>query len=110
MKVGSDYYVPLWAFRHTIKPYERNRKNAFYRRTLTDIVKLGIGKHAEVIKTSVENLEAELQKDGIVWMDFSSPYEKSSYKLNQKFPGPYSEIALEEDYTSDINLWCDLTF
>jgi len=110
VKQGNKYYVPLWAVRQPLYPYAAGRHSTAYRRTLTDIVKLGIGKLVDVVNTSVVQLLSDMNRDGIVRPDFCSAYEKRRYKAGLAYPTPYSEVALEVDYASDVSLWCDLTF
>ncbi len=109
-KIGSTYYVPCRALVNPIKHFEPDRKDICYRRCLTDIVKIGIGKQVDVTKKSVENLMEQLKTDGILRMKFTNSYEKQYYKRNCRYPTPYSEVGLEKDYKSDTQLWCDLTF
>ena len=42
--------------------------------------------------------------------NFESSYQKSRFKEGLKYPGPYAEIALEQEYRNDIAIWCELTF
>ncbi|GHV17603.1 hypothetical protein FACS189493_5500 [Spirochaetia bacterium] len=109
-KIGNTYYAPLWALVRPLRPYETGRKDICYRRVLTDIIKAGLGTEVDIIKTSVQNLEKDLQRDGILKMPFKNNYEKRYFKLNHQWPGPYSEVALEIDHKNDIKLWCELTF
>lgn len=110
VKHGNTYYVPLWAIRRPLEEYEPDKKSACYRRTLTDIVKIGIGKSVDVANFSAANLISGLEKDGIVKMNFNSPYEKKLYKSGRQYPTPYGEVFLETDFENDKSLWCDLTF
>ena len=110
VKQGNNYYVPLWAVRQPLYPYASHRQNTAYRRTLTDIVKLGIGAQVDVVNTSALQLLSDMDADGIVKPRFCSAYEKRRYKAGLSYPTPYSEAALEVDYASDMQLWCDLTF
>ena len=42
--------------------------------------------------------------------NFESSYQKRRFKEGLKYPGPYAEIALEQEYRNDIAIWCELTF
>ena len=42
--------------------------------------------------------------------NFETSYQKRRYKEGLKDPGPYAEIALEQEYRNDIAIWCELTF
>ena len=110
VKIGNNYYCPLWPLIDPIRPYETNRIDTMYRRKLTDIVKMGIGKNVDVVNISVMNLLSDLEKDGILRIDFENAYHKRFYKQGQRYPSAYSEVSLEPDYKSDLCLWCDLTF
>jgi hypothetical protein len=110
VKHGNTYYVPLWAIRQPIYSYEPYRNKTCYRRTLTDIVKMGLGKNIDAVNASVGNLLNDLEKDGILRMQFHSSYEKRFYKACHQYPTPYSEVCLEADTNDDLKLWCDMTF
>ena len=113
IKIGSNYYVPLWAFTRPLKTFSAKlvpENYAMYRRVLTEIAMLGIGGKVNIIIDSVINLEKEIAEDGILRIKFCNSYQKSRYLKMLEFPTAYSEISLEEDYRKPNALECDLTF
>jgi hypothetical protein len=111
VRAGNKYHTPLWELSRPIKPYEANFTDyVCYRRVLTDIVKLGIGKQVEVTILSAERLIDDLQPDGILRLAFKSAAEKRKLKACLEYPGPYNDVRLEPDYKTDLSIWCDLTF
>lgn len=110
VKIGSNYYCPLWALIRPIKEFEIDNHDTILRRKLTDIARLGVGKKVTVIKRSADNVMEALSKDGILKPVFNSSYEKRRYLESIRYPGPYSEISLEADYKNEMSIWCDFTF
>jgi hypothetical protein len=111
VRADNKYHTPLWELSRPIKPYETNfRDYTCYRRVLTDIVKLDIGKQVDVTKLSAERLLNDIKTDGILRLAFKSTAEKRKFKSYLEYPGPYNDVRLEPDYDSDIRIWCDLTF
>jgi len=111
VRADNRYHTPLWELSRPIKPYVTNFTDyVCYRRVLTDIVKLGIGKQVEVTKLSAERLLDDLRTDGILRLAFKGTAEKRKFKACLEYPGPYNDVKLEPDYDSDMKIWCDLTF
>ncbi len=110
VKIGSKYYVPLWAFVRPFKEFNINNHHTVMRRTLTEIAMLGIGDRVEVIKRSADNVKDAISLDGILRVNFTSSYQKKRFIDNFRYPGPYSEVGLETDYKKEVSIWCDLTF
>lgn len=110
IKIGSRYYGPLWAFVSPFKAYEANSVGSVaQRKTLTHLAMVGRAQ-IDVVKKSAENIAEALSQDGILRINFESAYQKRKYKEGLKFPGPYSEVALEPEHKSDTAIWCELTF
>ncbi len=110
IKIGSKYYVPLWAFVRPLKPFEANRQHTIMRRTLTEIAMLGVGDRVEIIRQSIEYVKEALSTDGILRYRFLSAYDKKRFLDSMRYPTPYSEVGLETDYKKETSIWCDLTF
>ncbi len=111
VRADNKYHTPLWELSRPIKPYETNFTDyVCYRRILTDIVKLGIGRQVDVTSISAERLLDDLKTDGILRLAFKSASEKRKFKSVFEYPGPYNDIKLEPDYKTDVSIWCDLTF
>ena len=104
VKIGSKYYGPLWALARPIKPFTVDTGDrVMYRRPLTEIAMLGVGKHVDVIRESAANVQEALDTDGIL----RTPYKKSSFSL---YPTAYVDVVLESDHKRKYALDCDLTF
>lgn len=110
VKIGGSYSVPLWAYTAPFQPYDPARPgDAPLRKTLTHLAMAG-GSQIDVVRQSADALREAIAKDGILRVDFESPYRKRAFKQGLRFPTPYSEIALEPSYRTDTALWCELTF
>lgn len=110
VKIGSRYYAPLWAYVRPFTAYEANQAGTVaQRKTLTSLARVG-GNRIDVVRKSAEVVEEALSKEGYLKIDFESSYKKQRYKAGLKYPGPYSEVALEPDHKTDTALWCELTF
>ena len=71
---------------------------------------IGVGEKADVIRESVANVKEAIDKDGILRMNFDKPHNRRISPKNIKYPTPYSDVRLEEDYKNKNALLCDLTF
>lgn len=109
VKIRNNYYTPLWAFIRPFKAFETDRHDVALRKTLTELAMLGVGERVDIIKKSVENIKV-ISADGILRVKFDNAYHKKKFIDNMRYPGPYSEIGLEENYKKDMAIWCDLTF
>lgn len=110
IKIGSKYYRPLWAYVAPFKAFEEKKVGGIaQRKTLTHLAMVG-GNEINVVRKSSEAVKEALEEDGILRLDFESSYQKRRFKERLKYPGPYTEVALEPDYKKDISIWCDLTF
>lgn len=110
VKIGSRYYGPLWAYVTPFKAYESNSVPSVAQlKTITHLAMLG-GDKIDVVKKSVESIYEALGEDGVVRANFESSYQKRRFKEGLKYPGPYAEIALEQEYKNDTAIWCELTF
>ena len=78
-------------------------------KAITHLAMVG-GDKIEVVKKSVESVYEAIGEDGILRSNFESSYQKRRFKEGLKYPGPYAEIALEQEYRNDIAIWCELTF
>ena len=112
VKIGSKFSGAGWSLIRPFKPYTPNFKNAIpcHRRTLTDFAKLGIGNDYDILKISAENVLEDISGDGILRMKYANASEKRGYKSGLIWATPYSEGGLEQDYKTDISIFCDLTF
>lgn len=79
------------------------------RKTLTHLAMVG-GDKIDVVWQSADVVKTALEKDGVLRVEFDTPYHKKCFKQNMDIHGPYSEISLETSHKSDIQIWCDLTF
>ncbi len=115
IKIGSKYYVPLWAYVRPFRAFDPQhiitgeQFEVAQRKTLTHLAMIG-GAGIEVVRRTAETIKDALSKDGVLRVEFASPYRKRYFKENMKYPGPYSEIALEPNHSTDTAIWCELTF
>lgn len=110
IKIGSNYYVPLWAYVRPFKVFDpTNTVDVAVRKTITHLAMVG-GNEIDVVRKSAEVVKEAMKKDGILRVQFESPYRKRHFKLNMQYPGPYSEISLEPNHKTDTAIWCELTF
>ena len=75
-----------------------------------NVMQIKIGSRIDVVRKSAEIVQEALSKEGYLQIDFDSAYQKQRYKAGLKYPGPYSEVALEPDHKKDTAIWCELTF
>jgi hypothetical protein len=109
--IVSDFVLkngkgPLWSLS---KPFERfsvNYSGSLFRRFLTEIAMLGVGREAEVIRESAEAVEEALSGDGILRFNYAS----DKLRKKTKYAYAYGEIGLEPDHKKKMALDCDLTF
>lgn len=113
VKIGNRYYAPfpLNMANRPIRPFRVDViESITYRRLLTEIAMLGVGKNVCVIRESAANIEEALSRDGILRMDFNVPHNKRYSPKRLEYPTAYTDIRLESDYNSQTALDCDLTF
>jgi hypothetical protein len=113
VKIGSRYYVPfpLNMANSPVRAFRRDLIDSItYRRLLTEIVMLGVGKNVGVIRESVANVEEAIGTDGILRIDLSSPHNKRYSPKNIEYPTAYVDVRLEPDYRRKYAFECDLTF
>lgn len=110
VKHGSKYLNTLWTYTTPFKVFEPNNLSGVVQmKELTHLAMVG-GDKIDVVKKSLEIIYEEIVKDGILRPRFESAYRKSRFKENLKYPGPYTEIALEQEHRNDIAIWCEVTF
>lgn len=111
VRINGKFYGPCFAF---IRPFRAYRPeiidSILYRRPLTEIAMLGVGEKVDILRESIENLKIELNKDGILRMNFSLPHNKHYSPKKIVYPTAYVDVQLEPNYKTNISLQCDLTF
>lgn len=111
VKVKSRYYAPCYALVTPIRAFDPECIDTInYRRVLTEIAMLGVGEQVSVIKESLEAIAAATNDEGILKMNLAKPHNKHYSPKNIKYPTPYVDVRLEEDYRNAYGLDCDLTF
>lgn len=63
-----------------------------------------------VIKESLESIDNATDEEGILKMNLAKPHNKHYSPKNIKYPTPYVDMRLEEEYGNGYGLDCDLTF
>lgn len=110
IKIGTNYYGPLYAFATPTKPFTLQAPFGLaLRKTITHLAMVG-GSRIDVVRQSADAVAEAMEDDGILRISFESAYQKSRYKEGLKYPTPYSEIALETSHRTDTQIWCELTF
>ena len=111
IRINGKYVAPCFALIRPLRPFQVNTIDTIlYRRPLTEIAMLGIGKEVGVIRESVANLEEALSGDGILRLNFELPHNKRYSPKKIEYPTAYVDVRLEPDYKSKNALLCDLTF
>lgn len=111
VKVKSRYYASCFALVTPIRAFDPNYINTItYRRILTEIAMLGVGEQVGVIKESMEAIAAATDDAGVLKMNLAQPHNKRYSPMYIKYPTPYVDVRLEEDYKNGRGLDCDLTF
>jgi len=109
VKIKGKCSGVLWALNWPIRPFSVNTPDSImYRRVLTEIAMLGVGRRAEVIRRSAVNIEEALSADGILRFNYAKPADRRKYI--PQWPTAYCDVALEPDYKKKTALDCDMTF
>lgn len=111
VRINNKYVAPCFAFIRPIRPFHTEQIDVIlYRRLLTEIAMLGVGRKVDVISESVDHVKEALDKDGILRMNFSTPHNKRYSPKYLNYPSAYADVRLETDYSDENALLCDLTF
>jgi len=109
--INGKFVVPCFAFCRPLRAFNADIIDSIlYRRPLTEIAMLGIGKNVDIIRESVANIEEALSGNGILRLNFELPHNKRYSPKKIEYPTPYVDVRLEPDYKSKTALLCDLTF
>jgi hypothetical protein len=111
VRIHGRYYAPCFAFIRPLRPFSPDVIDSIlYRRPLTEIAMLGVGKKVHILNESIENIKQALSGDGILRMNFNLPHNKRYSPKKIEYPTAYVDVRLEPDYKSKTSLMCDLTF
>lgn len=111
IRIKGKYLAPCWAFIHPFRPFHPDAPDSvFYRRALTEIAMLGVSDNVNVIRESVNNIEEELKKEGVLRMYSVVPKGRRYSPKKIAFPSAYNDVCLEADYKTEEAWLCDLTF
>lgn len=111
VKVKSRYYAPCFALVTPVRAFDPECIDTInYRRVLTEIAMLGVANQVGVIKESLEAISAATDDGGILRMNLAKTHNRHYSPKNIKYPTPYVDMRLEEDYGKGYGLDCDLTF
>lgn len=109
--INGKFIGPCFALIRPFRPFKPDIIDSIlYRRPLTEIAMLGIGKNVGVIRDSIDNLEEALSDDGIFRLNLKLLHNKRYSPMNIEYPTSYVDVRLEPDYKSKKALLCDLTF
>jgi len=113
IKGGTGY---MGAFGLMIRPHlpfsvDSVEGAVMHRRILTEMAMTGAGKQIDILRQSADNIEAALQNDGVLRLNFASEAQKKGFAGGKyKAVGGYGEVFLEPNYKKKTALDCDLTF
>lgn len=111
VRICGRYMAPCFALVRPIKAFRTDRIDTInYRRTLSEIAMLGVGRGADVLRESAANVEEALDGDGVLRMRFDVAHNKRYSPLHVEYPSPYGEVRLEADYGRERAWDCELTF
>ena len=111
VRIKGRFMGPCFAFVRPLKAFNSDLIDVIlYRRVLTEIAMLGVGKNVDIIKESVKNIEKAIDGDGVLKMRLDLPHNKRYSPKNIEYPSAYTDVALEPDYKKKTALDCDLTF
>ncbi|MBR6762544.1 MAG: hypothetical protein IKM13_02210 [Clostridia bacterium] len=111
VKIGNKYMAPCFALTRPILPFHPDTiQTITYRRLLSEIAMLGVGRNVAVIRESEENIRNAMDENGVLRMNFSLPHNKRYSPKALTYPTAYVDVRLEADYKNHRALDCDLTF
>jgi len=111
IRINGKFYAPCFAFVRPFRSFSPDIIDSIlYRRPLTEIAKLGVGKNVEILNESIANIMEALDDNGIMKMNFALALNKRYSPKQIEYPTPYVDVRLEPDYTSKTSLLCDLTY
>lgn len=109
--INGKFYGPCFAFIRPFRSFNSDIVDSIlYRRPLTEIAMLGIGKNVDILRESIENIKQALSEDGILKMNFGLPHNKRYSPKKIEYSTAYSDVRLEPDYKTKTSFMCDLTF
>jgi hypothetical protein len=111
IRINGKFYAPCFAFVRPFRSFSPDIIDSIlYRRPLTEIAMLGIGKNVQLLNESIANIMEALDDDGVLKMNFALPHNKRYSPKQIEYPTPYVDVRLEPDYKSKTSLLCDLTY
>lgn len=111
IRYKGKYSGPCFAFVNPIRAFRTDLVDTIaYRRLLTEIAMLGVGRKVRVLQESAENIEEAIANDGILRMRLEQPHNRRYSPMNIPYPTAYVDTRLEADYKNKNALLCDLTF
>ena len=111
IRINGKFYAPCFAFVRPFRSYSPDIIDSIlYRRPLTEIAMLGVGKNVEILNESITNIMDALDDNGILKMNFALSHNKRYSPKQIEYPTPYVDVRLEPDYKSKTSLLCDLTY
>ena len=105
IRCRGKFHGPCFAFVNPIRPFRADLADTIaYRRMLSEIAMLGVGKKVRVLADTAANIEEAIAADGVLRMDYK--------KLGVPYPTAYTDAWLEANLKgrNKTALYCDLTF
>lgn len=111
VRLHGKYVVPYAALVRPLRAFHPDLIDSIlYRRTLTEIAMLGVGKRVDILRQSANNILSAMDDAGVVHMNFQAAHNKRYSPQKIVYPTPYSDVKLEADYRAPHAWSCDLTF
>ena len=110
IRIGGKCYSPDWALCRPLRAFRTDLIDSIlYRRPLTEMAMLGVGRAVEIAHESAEHVAEALRADGVLRMDWKTPHNKGYSPKKLMYPTPYCDVKLEEGKSATA-VECDLTF
>jgi hypothetical protein len=111
VRIKGKYVAPCFTLARPLRAFRTDLiDNILYRRPLTEMAMCGLKKDVLILRETSENIEEAISADGILKMRLDQPHNKRYSPKNIDYPGAYTDVRLEEDYSRKYGLECDLTF
>lgn len=110
VRLGGRYIVPYAALVRPIRAFRPDLLDTIlYRRTLTEVAMLGVGRQAKVLYETADNIRSAMDERSVLQMCFDLPHNRRYSPKALHYPGSYTDLKLEHGKDQRA-LDCDLTF
>ena len=110
VRIAGKSIVPFFALVRPIRPFKPEVIDTIlYRRVLSEIAMLGVGKQVDVLRETAEQIRLATDERGVLRMRFDLPHNRRYSPKALEYPWPYSDLKLEPG-RDQRSIDCDLTF